>query len=261
VVGLGPGVDDGLGGRRVVIIPSHTHGTWAEHAVVAADAVVAAGEAGDPLQLAMAAGNPVTALLLLRRYEQLEPGDWIALTGANCSVGQHVVQLAKRRGIKTFNIVRREAAAEEVSAAGGDAVFVTDDGAPARLRSALDGRTLALVLDSVGGPAVTELAHHLRPGGKVVSYGAIAGEPTALAVRDDLIYRDISHHGFWMVNWLRQTPRNEIRTITKEVIDLISDGRLSAGVDATYRLDDHVEALARAQRYQRAGKVLFTPSH
>jgi NADPH:quinone reductase-like Zn-dependent oxidoreductase len=41
---------------------------------------------------------------------------------------------------------------------------------PAQLQRALGGQELALVLDSIGGPVVTDLAHQLRFGGKVVSF-------------------------------------------------------------------------------------------
>lgn len=257
VIEAGPHAAQGLAGRRVVILPSHEHGTWADHAVVASEDLIAVSEQADPLQLAMVGVNPVTAQLLLRRYGPLARGDVVAQTGANSAVGQYVIKLARRAGLKTLNLVRRDEAAAQVTAAGGGEVIVAADDLPSRLDRALDGRQLALVLDSVGGPAVAELAHRLRYGGKVVSFGALGGQPTVLSVRDDLIYRNISHHGFWIVNWLRDTPAQEIRVIYQEIAELVSSGSLAAAIDQTFGLDQYPQALTRAEHYQRRGKVLF----
>ncbi len=257
VVEVGPDADKGLAGRRVAILPTYEQGTWAERAVVADHNVVAVSDDADVLQLAMIGVNPLTALLLLRLHGPLSHGDWIAQTGANSAVGQYVIKFAKLAGVKTLNLVRREAAAAQVVAAGGDEVIVVRDDLPRQLERALEGRELALVLDAIGGPAVAELAHRLRFGGKVVSFGALGGQPTALSVRHDLIYRHISHHGFWTFNWLRQASREDIRAHYKEIAGLISSGELTAEIDRTYRLDQYAEALDHAERYQRSGKVLF----
>jgi NADPH:quinone reductase-like Zn-dependent oxidoreductase len=107
-------------------------------------------------------------------------------------------------------VVRSQEAATQVSVAGGDRVVIDGDDLPAQLQRVLGGQELALVLDSIGGPVVTHLAHRLRFAGKVVSFGALSGQPTALDVRQDLIYRYLSHHGFWTFNWLTRAPRAEI---------------------------------------------------
>jgi NADPH:quinone reductase-like Zn-dependent oxidoreductase len=261
VVEVGPGANQDLAGRRVVILPTYEHGTWADQAVVAGHNVVAVSDHADALQLAMIGVNPLTALLLLRLHERLSEGDWIAQTGANSAVGQYVIKLAELAGVKTLNLVRRETAAAQVVAAGGDRVIVVDDDLPGQLERALEGQELALVLDSIGGPAVAELAHLLRFGGKVVSFGALGGQPTALSVRHDLIYRHISHHGFWTLNWLRQASHEDISARYREIAGLVSSGELTVEIDQTYPLDQYAEALNRAEQYQRKGKVLFILGH
>jgi NADPH:quinone reductase-like Zn-dependent oxidoreductase len=257
VVEVGPGADQALLGRRVAILPTYEQGTWAERALVAARDVVAVSDEGDPLQLAMIGVNPITALLLLRLFVPLSTGDWIAQTGANSAVGRYIIGLAQRSGIHTLNVVRSHEAAAQVGAAGGDHVVIDGDGLPDQLQRALGGRELALVLDSIGGPVVTELAHRLRFGGKVVSFGALSGQLTALDVRQDLIYRSISHHGFWTFNWLTRAPRAEIDAAYQEIVALVTNGELTADIDSTFRLEQYAEALSRAEHYRRRGKVLF----
>jgi len=259
VVEAGSAADRGLIGRRVILIPTYDHGTWAGQTVTNRRNTVVVDDEADLMQLAMLGVTPVTAQLLLGKYEQLEPGDWIAQTGANSSVGRYVIQLARLAHVHTVNLVRREAAAAEVLAAGGDRAIVVGDDLPERLQEVLAGNELALVLDSVGGPAIAELAHHLRYGGKVVTYGALGGQRTEIEVRRDLIYRDLSQHGFWMSNWLQRAPREEIDSTYRTMVALVSRGELTGQIDATFTLSRYREALARAEHYERSGKVVFCP--
>jgi NADPH:quinone reductase-like Zn-dependent oxidoreductase len=78
-------------------------------------------------------------------------------------------------------------------------------------------------------------------------------------VRHDLIYRRISHHGFWTFNWLGQASREDISARYQEIAGLLSSGELTAEIDHTYRLAQYAEALDHAEQYQRSGKVLFMP--
>jgi NADPH:quinone reductase-like Zn-dependent oxidoreductase len=259
VVQAGSAADRGLIGRRVILMPTYEHGTWAGKTVADKRNTVVVDDETDVMQLAMLGVTPITAQLLLTKYEQLKPGDWIAQTGANSSVGQYIIQLARLARVHTINLVRREAAAAEVLAAGGDRAIIVEDDLPKRLQDALGGNELALVLDSVGGPAIAELAHHLRYGGNVVTYGVLGGQHTEIEVRRDLIYRDLSHHGFWMNNWLHRAPREEVNSTYRSIVALVSRGQLTARIDETFPLSRYKEALARAELYERPGKVLFRP--
>src|ERR1700736_603476 len=91
----------------------------------------------------------------------------------------------------------------------------------------------------LGGPAIAELAHHLRYGGKLVTYGALGGQHTEIDVRRDLIYRDLSQHGFWMRNWLQRAPRDEVDSTYRSIVDLVGRGVLTARIDETFALSQY----------------------
>jgi NADPH:quinone reductase-like Zn-dependent oxidoreductase len=260
VVEAGSAADREPIGRRAILIPTYRHGTWTQKTVAKTNDTVVVDDQTDLMQLAMLGVTPVTAQLLLTKFQQLQPGDWIAQTAANSSVGQYIIQLARIAQVHTVNLVRREAAATEALAAGGDVTIIVDDDLAERLQDALGPTELALVLDSVGGPAIAELAHHLRYGGKVVTYGALGGQRTEIEVRRDLIYRDLSHHGFWMNNWLNRAPREEIDSTYRSIVALVSSGQLTARIGETFPLSRYKEALTRAEQYKRAGKILFCPN-
>src|SRR5207245_1683653 len=151
VAKIGSKVDVALQSKRVLIIPTYEQGTWADEVVVPVRNIVPMSDEADPLQLSMIGINPATAYLLLKRYVSLMRGDWIGQTAANSAMGQYIIALAKLAGVKTLNLVRREADAEQVRKLGGDGVVVEGDNLTKEIEEALDGKKLGLVLDTVGG--------------------------------------------------------------------------------------------------------------
>lgn len=254
---VGSEVDRALVGRRVIVLPTYEQGTWADAIVTAVTNVLPVPDDADPLQLAMLPINPATAWVLLRGFATLGPGDWVGQTAANSAVGRYVITLAKRFGLRTLNVVRRESAAEEVRRAGGDRVVVGTEDLAGPLADALGGAELGLVLDGTGGPVVAELAHLLRFGGSSVSYAAATGRPPSVPVLD-LVFREISLTGFWLINWLRTADRAEIESTYRELAELVRTGELTVPVEATYPLADYAAAFKHASAGERSGKILFS---
>src|SRR5258707_137321 len=236
VTRTGSMVDVALRGKRVLILPTYEQGTWAAQVVVRVRNMVPMSDDADPLQLAMMGITPVTAYLLLNRYVSLMPGDWIGQTAANSAMGQYIIALAKLAGVKTLNVVRREEAAQQVRQWGGDRVVLQGDNLHKDIEEALDGKKLSLVLDTVGGTPVGELAKSLKTGGSVVVYALLSEQFPALPAKE-FIYRGLSLHGFWLINWIRNAPRKEIVETYQKLSDLVADGSLFGTVERTYPLE------------------------
>jgi NADPH:quinone reductase-like Zn-dependent oxidoreductase len=218
--------------------------------------IVPMSDETDPLQLSMIGINPVTAYLLLNRYGSLMPGDWIGQTAGNSAMGQYIIALAKLAGVKTLNVVRRQEAAEQVRQWGGDRVVLQGDNLQEDIEEALDGKKLSLVLDTVGGSPVGELAKSLKTGGSIVVYAMQSGQLPTISPKD-LIYRGLSLHGFWLINWIRNAPRAEIQETYQKLGDLVADGSLSATVEHVYPLEQFKEAFEQSLKPNRSGKILF----
>jgi NADPH:quinone reductase-like Zn-dependent oxidoreductase len=255
VIKIGSKVDVALG-KRVLILPTYEQGTWADQVVVPARNIIRMSDEADPLQLSMIGINPVTAYLLLNRYVSLMPGDWIGQTAANAAMGQYIIKLAKLAGLKTLNVVRREEAVGQVRQWGGDRVVLQGDDLNTDIEAALDGKKLSLVLDTVGGTPVGELAKSLKTGGSIVVYALLSGQFPALSPKD-LIYGSLSLHGFWLINWIRNAPRTEIEEIYQKLGDLVAGGSLSAEVERVYPLEQFKEAFEQSLKPNRSGKILF----
>src|ERR1700752_1919508 len=256
VAKIGSKVDVALRGKRVLILPTYEQGTWADQVVVPARNIVPMSDEADPLHLSMIGINPATAYLLLNRYVSLMPGDWIGQTAANAAMGQYIIALAKLAGVKTLNVVRREEAVEQVRQWGGDRVVLQGKNLQKDIEEALDGKKLSLVLDTVGGTPVGDLVKSLKSGGSIVVYAMQSGQFPTISPKD-LIYRGLSLHGFWLINWIRNAPRTEIQEIYQKLGDLVADESLSAAVDRVYPLDQFKEAFKQSLQSNRSGKILF----
>ncbi len=242
IYGIRPAFPSSVGAEGEVVVPVRN--------------IVPMSDKADPLQLSMIGINPATAYLLLNRYVSLMPGDWIGQTAANAAMGQYIIALAKLSGVKTLNVVRREEAAEQVRQWGGDRVVLQGDNLHKDVEEALDGKKLSLVLDTVGGAPVGELAKSLKPGGSIVVYGMQSGQFPAMPPKE-FIYGGLSLHGFWLINWIRNAPRTEIKEIYQKLGDLVADGSFSAAVEHVYPLDQFKEAFKQSLKSNRSGKILF----
>lgn len=260
IVKTGEKADSTLLGKRVVILPTYEQGTWASHVVVPVRSIVLVSETADPLQLAQLGINALTAYVMLRDYARLMPGDWVGQTAANAAVGQYVIALAGMAGLKTLNVVRRPEAAAFVKKLGGDKVVILGHDLEQQIRQALNGKQLNLVMDTLSGTTVGTLAKFLKDHGDVVGYASENGQIPTISPAD-LFYRRLNYHGFWVIDWLRNTPKKEIDTVIGRLSEFVGEGKLFATVGGTYAIEQYKEAFQSAQKSGRSGKFFFTFNH
>lgn len=233
-------------------------GTWTTHLDLPAEQLVALPNDADPKQLAMMTVNPPTASLLLSDIVELNPGDWIIQNAANSAVAGYVIAIAKMRGLRSVNIVRRESAIADVDSAA-DVVLVDGPDLANRVRAATSEAKIRLGIDAVGGAATESLATCLANGGTVVNYGAMSGEPCHLSPMA-LIFRGIRLRGFWLSSWYKNAEPATRSKLFMEMAGAIATGKLSAKIQATYRLDQIKQAVAAASAGERDGKIVLLPN-
>ena len=256
VVQLGPDVASIAIGQTVMLPVGG--GTWATHMVGEAKKLMPLPNDADPLQLAMMTVNPPTASLLLSEFVDLKPGDWVIQNAANSGVGEYLIQLAKGRGFKTVNIVRRESAIAEVKAAGGDVVVVDGEGLAKRVAEATGDAAIRLGIDAVGGKATDNLASCLAMGGTLVNYGMMSGEACQVGAAS-FVFRDVTLRGFWLALWFRKATPERQAAVFGEIARMISTGKLKTRIHATFDIVNIKDAVAAAAAGERSGKILVVP--
>ncbi len=257
VEAVGSGVTDLAPGDHVI---SMGRANWAQKVTGDASTFIKLPKELDFRLAAQLKANPPSAKLMLSDYETLEPGDWVIQNAANSAVGRHMIRMAKARGIKTINVVRRESPIEELEALGADVVVVDHGNLASEVRARTGGdASIKLGIDAVGGQATAHLADCLSNGGTVVNYGFLSGEPCQMTPTH-LIVNGLSLHGFWLVGFMRSNARSAIEALYAEMSALFMDGTLVAPVEAEYGIDDLEAALAHAHRESRDGKILLLPN-
>lgn len=249
VIATGQGVDHIDPGTMVMRLRGY--GSWASHHLIPADDLLVLPPGIDPLQAAMLKVNPMTAWLLITGGGEPGPGTWLAQNAANSGVGQCVIQLAKAIGLHTLNLVRRPEAIPPLLDLGADAVLLDEpawvEHAPARP---------SLALNAVGGDSATRLMDALAERGRLVTYGAMSKQGVKVPNKF-LIFKGIELHGFWLTRWLREAPAEEIAAAYHRLASWMAEGKLKMAVEAVYPLARAREAIARARREKRDGKILL----
>ena len=251
----GPGVDGFSAGDLVINL---ARDNWVHAQILPATGVVKLPAGIDIQQAAMLKVNAATAARMLSDYVELAPGDWVIQNAANSGVGVDVIRLARRAGIKTVNVVRRDSAVAPLLEQGGDVVLVDGPDLAARVADATGGTAPRLALDAVAGPGVARLADCLADGGVIATYGLLSGKPCEITA-DQLIFRDIRLVGFWLAKVLTALPRDEITAFYGALAQHMLDGTLAVEVEAAYPIDQVSDALAHAKRDGRSGKILLLP--
>ncbi len=230
VLAVGSGVENVKVSDRVLAPLSSF--TWRERMVVSADGLFALPRD------------------VLSEYVDLKPGEWVVQNSANSGVGRWVIAFAKKRGLKTVNIVRRPELVDELKAIGGDVVVVDSPDVSERIKAAVGQAELRLALDGVSGAATGVLASTLSPRGTLVSFAAMSLAPMSISPLD-VIFKPITIRGFFMAH---PEFAAKLAPAVAQAAEMMASGRVQIPVAATYGLSSIKEAVAHALR---GGKILL----
>ncbi|EON65250.1 hypothetical protein W97_04487 [Coniosporium apollinis CBS 100218] len=235
VIAVGSGVKSVQRGDWV-IQKTPGFGTWRTHAQCDESNLLKIDDKSglSPVQVGTVSVNPCTAYRMLRDFAALKEGDWFIQNGANSGVGRAAIQLGRLWGYKSINVIRQrpqgvEDLKTELKELGAD-VVVTDEELQSRefrdrVKEVTHGgrEEVKLGLNCVGGKAATSLAKTLSEGGHLVTYGAMAKQPTEVPA-SLLIFKDIHFDGFWVSRWSERNPEEKKRTV-EHVLQLTREGK------------------------------------
>jgi len=256
VTAVGDGVAHVKAGDLVINLQREN---WTQRRRVAADDVIPVPPGLDRLQAAMLRINPPTARLLLTDLVELRPGDWIIQNVANSAVGRFVIRLGRARGVRTVNVVRREALAAELAPLGADVCVVDGPDLADRVKAATGGASIRLGLDAVAGQATARISTCVGERGVVCNYGSMSGEDPVMP-RSKLIGEGQSLVGFILGRALAPRSRAQVRAIYAELAEQVRAGLLTAPVEQIYPIEEIRAAVAHAEQGGRRGKILVAPN-
>lgn len=225
-------------------------GNWCIHRLVPRRDLIALPPDVDPVQAAMWRINPPTARLLLRDAG-VGPGDAIVQNGAGSAVARWVRALAARLDVRVIDVVRRPNPALPDALIDGEHLA-------ARVLAAAAGRPIRAALDCVAGTASGRLAQCLSPGGRLIVFGHLSGEP--LTVRSQLLTGGgLAIAGFSLRPAERALGEEGVRTMFAELFDLSKADPIAQPVRAIIPLSCAEDAITLAREGDDGGRgrVLF----
>jgi alcohol dehydrogenase len=199
IAGAGGGVNASRIGERVIvdnalygggedglvtsgIFGSERDGGFAEYVAVPAENAHAIESPLSDAELATFPTAYVTSLRMLNRA-RVSAGENVLVTGASGGVGSGLVQLARLRGARVIALVG-PGKKDQARALGAESVIARGGGnLPTAVAKAAGGQPIDVVADVVGGGMFADLLNVLRPMGRYVTAGAIAGPVVRLDLR------------------------------------------------------------------------------
>ncbi len=167
-----------VGTRVVGLVPV---GAWAERVRAAVNAIAVIPEGVTDAQAASLPVAGLTALHALRKGGLLL-GRKVLVDGASGGVGQFAIQLAAASGAQVYSHIRRPEQRPLVEGSSTGGVIVGETLEVARASGPFD-----LIVDSVGGSALSAAMSMLRRNGVCVTFGA--SEDEAVSFRSGDFFR------------------------------------------------------------------------
>jgi NADPH:quinone reductase-like Zn-dependent oxidoreductase len=266
VESVGPNADATLVGREVVINPGldwgdderaqsprfkilglPDDGTYAELVRVPASAVFPKPVGWSWEEAAALPLAGLTAYRAVVTRAEVTAKDRVLVTGVGGGVSQLAVQIAKARGARVYvtsgSDEKLERAKRHLGAEGGanyHGEWVKE------IARQCGGEGPDVVIDSVGGETIAKAIEVVRPGARIVSYGATTGPVPQLEVRR-VFWKQLNFLGSTM-----GTPKE-----FAAMLDLFAKGSARPVVDATFPLAAAAAAHRRMEEATQFGKIVL----
>ncbi|KAK9795841.1 hypothetical protein WJX73_000478 [Symbiochloris irregularis] len=198
--------------------------------------------------------NPMTAVLMLD-YLAVPEGEWLIQTAAGSVLGRILLALAKKRGIRTINVVRRSAAKAQLQSLGADEVIATDaEDIEQRVHQITGGKGAWGAVDAVAGDTTGKLVRSIRAGGTVLVYGILSSDTFTAPVLEG--FGKFVHPFARPVHMSTWTREQQLAFCLK-VIKLVEDGTIVLSAGKTFPLERFMEAVAASEEVGQDAKVLL----
>jgi NADPH:quinone reductase-like Zn-dependent oxidoreductase len=231
---------------RILGLPDY--GTYAEMVGVPAANIVSKPEA---LSFEEAAAIPLAGLTAYRALVSraaVKSGETVLVTGIGGGVSSLALQIAKHLGARVFVTSGSDvklARARDLGADGGVNYHSADWGK--EVLGLTEGKGPDVVIDSVGGETFGKAIEIVKPGGRIVTYGATTGALKQVEVRR-IFWKQITICGSTM-----GTPHE-----FGAMVQLFGKGGLRPPIDQVFPLRDAASAHRRMEEAGQFGKIVLS---
>jgi NADPH:quinone reductase len=250
---VGSDADPALVGTRVTAL---LEDAYADYVVADTDWLVNVPEQLDAGAASMVPTVGAVAFGALRTGG-LSTGDTVLVTAGAGAIGHLAVQLAKRQGAGTvIATAGSPAKLDFLKELGADVVIDhTRSDWAVHVRAAAPGG-VDVALEAVGGELLHKSIELLAPFGRVVAFGASAGDLTSVPVTSLFALKTVA--GFSLLAW-RAADADQARADVAELTGLLQTGGLHAAAETRLPLAEVVQAHQLLEDRAVLGRLLLVP--
>jgi NADPH:quinone reductase len=251
---VGPGVEPGWVGRRVVAHLGPVSGGYASAAVTAVTGVHELPDGLDAVTAVAMIGTGRTVIGVLD-VAALTEHDVVLVTASAGGMGTLFVQAARNVGATVVGVAGGPDKVARTEALGAVAVDYDLPEWSSAVREQLDGRDVTVVLDGVGGSRGRAALELLGVAGRLVLFGFASGEPTPLTT-GDLASKGLT--ATWAIGPRMLQRPGGLRELETRSLQEAAAGRLVPAIQ-TFRLAEAAAAHQALESRATVGKVVLVP--
>ncbi|WP_276735192.1 zinc-binding dehydrogenase [Bacillus sp. (in: firmicutes)] len=184
--------------------------------------------------------SALTAYRALFTKARLKKGEHLLIPGIGSGVATYALFMAKAIGATVSVTSRSEEKRRKALQLGADNAFDSYGNWDEQLK----GKKVDVVLDSIGPALFSEYFRHVKPNGRIVSFGASSGDNLLFSVRS-LFFPQINVLGTSMGSC------EEFH----DMLAFIEKHKLHPVIDRTYPLEKAFEAYTRMQEGRQFGNI------
>jgi NADPH2:quinone reductase len=230
---------------------------WAEYVIVPIKKVIILPKKFPVDKASQFSLNPLTAYALLEEAK-INRNEWLVLTAGNSAVSKIIIQLAKKQGIKTIAVVRKNNDIEDLISLGATNVIIDNSETIVNDILTISGNEgVKCILDAVGGELISQSIKCISINGQLISYGLLSNQNVEYH-NSSIIFKNIVIKGFGIDNWLENVSSEKYEMICNNLIVSLSEPEFKMPVSKKYILLEFKKALEQYQMTNNNGKVLMT---
>ena len=184
--------------------------------------------------------SALTAYRALFTKGRLRQGEHVLIPGIGGGVATFAMLMALAAGARVSVTSRHEEKRQAALAQGAHFAFDTH----CNWKERMNGRTVDLILDSIGPATFPKYFDVIKPNGRIVTFGASSGDRIELPIRD-IFFPQISIIGTSMGS------REEFADMLK----FMEHHSLHPIIDRVYPLQDTLQAFRRMQQGEQLGNI------
>lgn len=218
------------------------NGTFAEKIAISAEQLEKKPADLSMEEAAVIALSALTGYRALFTQGELKQGHTVFIPGAGSGVATYIIQFAKNIGARVIVSSRSEEKRQKALDLGADLAIDTNG----NWLEALSEEKIDVVIESVGRATFNRSLEVLKPGGRIVVFGATT---------DDVVDLDLRKFFYGQYQMFGSTmgSREELR----EMLQHIKQYGVTPVIDKVYPLEDALEAFDALKNSEQFGKLVL----